>query len=400
MKLVGRIPVEPLDDERLTNIERRIVAGAADAAATLHPVRESRLHLVLGFAIAVVVVMGAGLVGWKARGGADPATVAATEPLKVQTDQERSTLDIGDARIESSPATAFTVTRPDNGVLIAMVRGKVELEVGKRGDRAPLTVRAGDTDVIVVGTRFSVDYGDGTGDVDVRVTEGVVMVVRQRKEVRVAAGEAWTTDQGLVALAELGARGPGATIGGPDRRGSGELEIDMGTAPDVLHDRVAKVPDARVPANGSNATTRPIVPPNVRPRSLEHPDDPKGDLKSVIRSQPVLAPLDVGTPDGTTAMAKYREIMLQKKGPDEAYAFYSMAYVQYLKLGRDSDALSTLDRFEQRAATSEYLVPALWLRVRIRCLKKIDDNCRLAAEAYQKRAGKSATWSVAERITQ
>ena len=32
MKLVGRIPVEPLDDERLTNIERRIVVGVVGDA--------------------------------------------------------------------------------------------------------------------------------------------------------------------------------------------------------------------------------------------------------------------------------------------------------------------------------------------------------------------------------
>lgn len=395
MKLVGRIPVEPLDDERLTNIERRIVAGASDAAAAMHPVRESRLHLVLGFAIAVVVVMGVGLVGWKARGGADPATVAATEPLKVRTDQERSTLDIGDARIESSPATAFTVTRPDGGVLIAMVRGKVELDVGKRGDRAPLTVRAGDTDVIVVGTRFSVDFGDGTGDVDVRVTEGVVKVVRHRKETRVAAGEAWTTDQGLVALAELGSRAA--------RRGSGELEIDMGTAPDVLHDRVAKVPDGRIPANGSNAGTGPrtttLRSENVRPPTLDSPGDPQLDLKTLIRRQTVAKALDVGTSDATTAIAKYREIVTTQKGDEASLALYSIAVVQHLKLARHSDALATLESYVRRFEGGKEYLPALWLRVRIMCLRNVDNYCRAAAHTYAQKAEGTIAGRIAERIT-
>ena len=49
MKLVGRIPVEPLDDERLTNLERRIVLGA-----TAQPVRASRRWV--GFAAAATAV--------------------------------------------------------------------------------------------------------------------------------------------------------------------------------------------------------------------------------------------------------------------------------------------------------------------------------------------------------
>jgi hypothetical protein len=399
MKLVGRIPVEPLDDERMTNIERRIVAGASDAAAA-RPIRESRLHLVLGFAIIAVVVMCAGLVGYRMRGGEPTPTLAVTAPLQVHTDVEHSTLDIGDAKIESSPSTAFTVTRPDGGVLVAMTRGKVELQVGKRGDRAPLVVRAGDTDVIVVGTRFSVDYGDGTGEVEVRVTEGVVKVAHHQKEVRVAAGSAWRTERGLVALADIGpgltklTPPPGATIGDPAHKSSGSVEIDMSNAPDVLHNRVAQVPDARLPTAGSNSETvrtmTPGRPENVRPRTLAHPNDPKGDIRKLIGAQPVLPALDVGEADASKAMKKYQTIMTNEKGKTEAYAFYSMAVVQALKLDRPDDALSTLDAFERRARAqkSEYLLPALWLRVRIRCLQKnIEDSCRQAAEAYERQLG-------------
>ena len=48
--------------------------------------------------------------------------------------------------------------------------------------------RAGETDVVVVGTRFSVDYGDGHGPVEVEVEEGAVRVVRGATAARVAAG--------------------------------------------------------------------------------------------------------------------------------------------------------------------------------------------------------------------
>ncbi|MEO8707023.1 MAG: FecR domain-containing protein, partial [Kofleriaceae bacterium] len=385
VKLVGRIPVEPLDDERLTNIERRIVAGAADAAVARAP-RESRLHFALGFAALAVVVLGAGVVGWKLH--TTDAPVVAEAPLRIDTDREhRSTIDIGDARITSSVATAFAVTRPDGGVLVVMTRGKVELEVGKRGDRAPLLVRAGDTDVVVVGTRFSVDYGDGKGDVEVRVTEGVVRVVRHQRELRVAAGQMWQTDRGLLALAEPAPQ-------------TDPIEIDMSTPPNVaLHDRVAKVPDARGSGAPSDRTITHPAAGSAVPRTLDNPNDPNVDLKALIRSQPVLPPMDVATPDPAGAIAKYQEIMIKQKGPDEAYAFYSMAAVQYLKLGRNQDALFMLDRFEKRAATSEYLVPALWLRVRIRCLQSIDDACRTAATAYLDRAQTGKSRDLAERIT-
>ncbi|MCW5804815.1 MAG: FecR domain-containing protein, partial [Deltaproteobacteria bacterium] len=161
------------------------------------------MHVVLGFAIAAVAVLIAGVIGWRLRGPGEARVAAAEAPLHIRSDRERATVDLGDATIASDPASAFTVTRPDGGVLVALARGRVELEVQKRGDRAPLVVRAGDTDVIVVGTHFSVDYGDGRGDVDVRVTEGVVRVVHKQKETRLAAGQAWTTRRGLVAIAEL-----------------------------------------------------------------------------------------------------------------------------------------------------------------------------------------------------
>jgi hypothetical protein len=426
VKLTGRIPVEPLDEERLTRIERRIVAGAAEAAAA--PARAPRSSPALAFAAAAVVALGAGVAGWKLRGA--PAPVVAAAPVEVRTDEQRTTLDIGDARIHGDPATAFTLTRPAGGVLVAMTRGKVALEVGKRGDRPPLVVRAGDTEVVVVGTQFSVDYGDGTGDVDVRVTEGVVRVVRREQETRVAAGQAWTSRRGLVAIGDAGpglagagarSRPPaqagdapaGATIADAGRRGSADIEIDMSKAPDVLRDRVAAVPDVRAPQPGAGASPQPgagASPPrgagsgsggggsSAEAAGRPHPLEPRGDLKALIRAQPVLPALDVGEPDAQKAMAAYRAIMTREKGPNEAHAFYSMAVIQALKLGRTGDALATLAAFRRRAPASEYFAAALWLEVRIRCLRGVDDECRQAAEVYLRHAPEGPARHVAEKI--
>src|SRR5690348_3232616 len=124
MKLAGRIPVEPLDDERMTNIERRVVAGAVDAAIRGHDLRAS--HRVVGGLVIAAAMVAAGLVGWALHAAPRAPAVAEPAPIRVDSDRERSVLDIGDAAIESGPATAFTVTRPGDGVLVEMARGKVE----------------------------------------------------------------------------------------------------------------------------------------------------------------------------------------------------------------------------------------------------------------------------------
>jgi hypothetical protein len=384
MKLVGRVPVEPLDDERLTNIERRIVAGAADAMAK-H--REPRFSLTFGFAAAtVVVVLGAGLIGWKLRGG-NSTEVADATPLHVHTEALASTLDIGDARITSDPSTTFDVTRPDGGVLIQMKRGKVALEVSKRGNRAPLVVRAGDTDVEVVGTQFSVDYGDGTGEVDVKVSEGVVKVKQKTGgEQRVAAGDEWKLDKSGEAKfipAELAANDKTTTIVVPP------IGKDIG-----LHDRVAQVPNARMPTAPTPGSNLPDpLPELLRPPVVDAPTKLKIDLRNAIKSQPVLPALDLNLP-AAQAVAEYRKLAAfgtQGAAPNVAQAseaFYSIAVVQHFTLGRNSDALTTLDAYFRRFRpnTKEYQ-PARWLQVRARCLPdgkalKIDDACRQAAYTY------------------
>ena len=391
MKLVGRmpnIPVEPLDDERMTNIERRIVAGAAEAAARSRGTKSFR-GFAVGVAAAVAVVI-AGIIGWNVRGVPSPA-VHTEVATTIRTDHERSTIDIGDARIASSPGTEFVVTRPDDGVLVAMTRGRVELEVGHRGDRAPLIVRAGDTDVIVVGTRFSVDFGDGTGEVDVVVTEGVVKVVRHRQEVRVAAGQAWKRDEGLVSLPANGAATARVAI---VDRAAGSRAAPIAIAPEVApHD--------------SNAKSRhdPIAKPKVitvaKPRPLDNPSDPEFELKTLIRRQPVLPAQDIGVADATRAIASYRDVVTDrtKMGAEASLALYSVAVVQHLKLARHDDALATLDAYLRRFKGGKEYRAALWLRVRITCLRAVDSPCRQAAYTYAQEAGDTPSGRVAERIT-
>ena len=422
MKLVGRVPVEQLDDERLTNIERRVVAGAADAAARPNLLRSPRRYL--GFAAAAMAAMAVGVIGWRL-GGTPANTAAITEtPIAISTDVTGGTLNIGDATIQSDPSTKFTITRPDGGVLVDLTRGKVELEVAKRANRPPLVVRAGDTDVIVVGTQFSVDYGDGTGEVDVRVTEGMVRVVRHHQEARVAAGSAWTTERGVIALAEAtpvraaatvamadfgsaGSAGSGATIGDVGTgSGSDHVEIEIGTGPDVLHDRVAQVPDQRSPttrSEGSDPVTKQTRDIAIRWKTpTATPTVPESPTTKQIKQLAVMQPLDVGE-DAAAAIGKYQELIRNKtSGVDESRAYYGIAFMQHFKLGRDADASRTIMIYEQRFAQGRVYperVPIAWLKVRIACSRQINDECRQAAAAYVRMAGDSPAGRVAEKIT-
>lgn len=379
-KLHGRIPIEPLDDERLTNIERRVVAGAAER---LQKPARSRRPFALIAAVGAAAV--AAVVGWTLHSpdAVTPVVPARESPLAIRTNATGSTIDIGDATIESGPDTAFVVTRPVGGVLVEMTRGKVSLSVGKRHERPPLIVRAGATDVVVVGTRFTVDYGDGSHDVDVRVTEGVVRVVADKLETRVSAGDHWHTDRGIiVATAE-----PVAPVTPPDVRVRARDHV--AAVPVAPH--VDVIPVVRHPV---------VVAPLPRPRNpLIAPNDPHRDLKADIISQPVEPAMDIGVKDVTEAMSRYRILVLGEKGDGAATALYSMAVTQHLKLGRDGDALRSIDAYVVAYPAGHEIQSALWLRIRILCRVAIDDQCRQAAVQYRRVAGDAPAVRVAERIT-
>jgi hypothetical protein len=287
-------------------------------------------------------------------------------------------------------------------VLVDLTRGKVELDVDKRGERDPLVVRAGDTDVIVVGTHFTVDCGATAcrdGEVDVRVTEGVVKVVRHgQPTVRVAAGTTWKTRRGLLALADARAADAVAAV---DAAPSTDIEIEVRDGPDVLEDRTAAVPGARAPTVLRDPV-KSTMPRADRPART--PADGAGagsaalDLRTAIRRQPFAPAADVGESDAEKAAAKLRQVGYGV-GDDAPRALYSLAVLQAERLGRTADALRTLDLFMTRFAHKAEHADAMWLRVRVLCLKAIDQRCRQAAYTYMREAPGTPAAAIAERIT-
>jgi len=383
VKLQGRIPVEPLDDDRLVRIERNIVAGAAERAELAH--RSPRR--LFAFSAAALAAVAAGVVGYALHPGAAPTTALTVSPpaalgaqtVAVSTDSQHSTLDIGDATITSDPATHFEVVRPDGGVTVELALGKVELSVKKRHDRPRFEVHAGDTHVVVVGTKFSVEY-DGKNHVDVRVTEGIVRVERASDVAKVAAGNEWTSTGGLIALATPPTPTDAITIDDP------KLRDHHATAPETQH--------IEPHGTGDGATTS---------VAAKHPVDPThamtyGDLKAAIRQVPVHVVIDAGTTDPQAAISFY----VGNVAHSDDYGvkrknLYSMAVVQHLKLGRDAEADHTLDSVVERRGGDEYAA-GVWLRLRIRCLAAIDDRCRQVARQYLDDAPNGPGASVAQRI--
>jgi hypothetical protein len=386
MSLRERIPVEPLDEQRLTNIERRLVARAGDIAQ--HPVRAPRRWgLALG---AFAAAAAAGVIGWTLHRAPAPTTLGDV-PLAVATDHERSTLDIGDATIASDPATQFAVTRPAGGVLVAMQHGKVELEVQKRGSRPPLVVRAGDTDVEVVGTHFSVAW-DGKGPVEVRVTEGKVRVKRLQQETLVAAGQAWRSTDGLVALRTI-EQAPGSVAASDD------IQIDTAGEPGD-RDHAPTAPEgsgthaaSSEPGSGSSHVA------SSGSGGGSKPGSPFGNVRKAIEKQPLEPALAV---DGNPLQAYSAIVTAQPPAAEASAAFYSMALLQY-EAKRDDDALRTLDGYFRRFSGGTYsgtphYQAALWLRLRILCLRSLDDRCRQAAYQYSKQVNSGPKAGIADQI--
>jgi hypothetical protein len=406
MKLSGRIPVESLDEERLVNIERRIVANAKIGPAEHAP----RRHL--AFAGGLLAVAAAAIVGWKLRGAG--GAIPDPEPpqsIAVATDAQRSTLALEGATIASEPGTTFDVTREAGKVVVKMTRGKLDLAVEHREHRL-LVVRAGDTDVEDVGTKFSVTW-DGAGDVDVRVREGAVKVKHAHQELLVAKDQEWRPGSGVVAITEVAAAS--ATAGSAeskpadDHAGSAAFEVAVKDPGPVLHDRHAAVPEPRphpVARASSEAPAPGLTEPVVvakQAAAIKAASDPYVDLKLAIRRQPLaFDPRIDGQGDATAEIARLKKIAYSPTtlGDEPSRALYSIAVLLHKPLKQDAEALRTLDVYRRRFGDrGKERAAALWLKVRITCGRAIDDECRKAAYGYQHDAPTGEAADVAVRIT-
>jgi hypothetical protein len=359
MKLVGKVPVEPLDEERLTNIERKLVVHVSEMSQ--QPVRAPRRMLVLaGFGAALAVAF---VVGWKLH--RDPVT---TPPAPQQYAMKSGALDLGDAQITGKD---FEVTRTAARTDIVMMKaGKLELHVEHKPGRL-FVVKAGDVEIEDVGTRFSVEY-DGK-NVDVRVTEGEVKVKHAGKEFAVTAGNAWDLDIGPITITQLDARQPAVVaqaqvpapvdVIGPAGSGSGNARRDIGSN-DV--------------GQGSG-----------KPRKAGGPDGKKTLEKWL--DEPLVASDEK---DPRKAVQAYlQQVTNMPEGEQKAELLQSIA-VMHLRAKNYEAARGAVQGVlhgrEAAGPWSEWKAykSARWLDVRAKCLLSrtrgptFDDACRIAAEKF------------------
>ncbi len=385
MTLRDRIPVEQLDDERLTNIERKLVVQVSEMAAP--PARAPRRLLAfVGVAFAVGAAAG---IGWKLHQPEAPApSPEVAQTFSIEAKGERQSVELGDATIASAPDTRVAVSHTSHETIITMTRGTLDLSVVHRADRR-FVIRAGDTEIEDVGTVFSVSY-DGASHVGVRVTEGEVAVTRQRMREQITAGHEWSSDGGVVAIAEAKPAAPAPVAP---------------VAPDVtLRDHVATAPSAPAPHPRPRpahvADEQPVLGEPVTHAPVQ--TDPYVDLQQAIRKLPIeFDPRVDGKTDAAAQIAQLKKQAYAPPplGPEASHALYTIAVLLHRPLGQDAEALRTLDMYRRRFAGGRERNAALWLRVRIVCGHAIDDECRKAAYTYQHEVPSGPAADVAIRIT-
>jgi len=376
--LRDRIPVEQLDDERLTNIERRLVVGVSELAMKPAPRSFSALWL---RGAGVLAIAAAAVIGWKLH------AVPATEPAPPPAAQHFAVADGSKISVDGATlagTASYDVTRDPQRVLVEMQRGRLELAV-VHDPRRTLVIRAADTEIEDVGTKFRVDF-DGANDVQVRVTEGEVKVTRHAQVVRVAAGSGWTTDRGLLALAELD----------PVVVAQVDPPAPVAVPATTMRPHTAEVPVVRAQPHHVEA-----APVTHREIAAPQPADPFVDLRVAIRSIPIeRAPNIDGHSDAANEIAKLKKLAYSTTvGPEASQALYQIAVLLYRPLGQDAEALRTLDWYFRRFAGGKEMHAAMWLRVRIACEHTLDEACRRAAYSYQHDVPSGPASEVAVRIT-
>ena len=390
MNLVGKVPVEPLDDERLTNIERRLVVSVSELREQRAPAPR-RLVAIAGVTFAVAA---AALVGYQLH-RAPVIAPPAPQPLAMRA----GALDLGDAQIAG---TDFTVQRGAHRVDIVMQPGRLDLQVEHDPGRL-YVVRAGGVEIEDVGTRFSVDY-DGT-HVDVRVSEGAVKVRHAGKAVEIAASEAWGLDIGPVTIAQLDERraaAAGAALPGPD-----ELVAIAAAPADPGGHHTAASSDGAGPTRstssagiprGPGSATTPRDAPTGTPRAAATRGKPgTSDPRKALAEAGLTPPIDVGTTDPRQAILEYsKRASAMAEGQDTTRLLYSMAVIQH-RANDDRGALRTLVGVTRRVGSNAY-GDGLWLEVRIRCLHDFDHDCRRAAERYRNELPSGIRTGIADAV--
>ncbi|MDB4963748.1 MAG: anti-FecI sigma factor, FecR [Myxococcales bacterium] len=202
---LGPPPVEPMSDVAWARVERKLWSRIDSDAADAPPLASRRRWLWIAIpavaaAAAVALLLGTGVLGTH-----EPAPVISAaetiESSRVVAGDAPSSISFGDAHIALAAQSALVMSREAGSPSVLLERGAATFAVAPRAGRPPFIVRAGDTVVRVVGTRFEVARTEER--ITVRVEHGLVDVQFRGTTRRVGAHQSWTSDHPeTVALAE------------------------------------------------------------------------------------------------------------------------------------------------------------------------------------------------------
>lgn len=386
--LRDHVPVEPLETELVDRIERRVLIAYEGVEGA--PARPGWLAAARWLMPAVAVAGVALAIALNLRGAAAPERPPmAGDVVELRHADGTSTYELDGAVIRLGDGTDARVRRDQRGVIVELDVGRVDCEVEPRPARAPFLVRAGQVEVVVVGTAFGVER-DAGGAVRVDVTRGVVRVRDGTAERELLAGQRWS--DGQVETASVGRIVPRTADPGPDPRAAAVAPQASSAVPD------APVLAARSPVRPPDATARRAAAGAAEDEvALPRPSSP-GTAFADLRDAELAAILALEASDPLEAARRYRAYSRTHDGTPAARALYSETYVRYYRLGDRPGALRAMQLYERRFPTDSRSESALWLRVTILCDGELDRACRASAHTYVRQFPTGAWADAANRI--
>ena len=192
-------PVDNLSDVAWARVERGVFARL-DGAGTVTGAIATRdigrgstpRRTWMWVAVPLAAAAACALVLFATRGHGSSGAVAASEPARVVSGASPSAVSFGDAHITLDADSAIEMVRDGAQPTALLEHGAAWFSVAPRGDRPAFEVRAGDTIVHVVGTRFRVAREGERANVT--VDHGSVEVRFRGRAVRVTDGHSWSSD--------------------------------------------------------------------------------------------------------------------------------------------------------------------------------------------------------------
>ena len=266
---LGPPPVEPMSDVSWARVERGLWSRIDSGATDVVPEAPRRRWLWIAVPTLAVAAVAAILVGTGMFSSHEDAPAIAwddpSEPSRVVAGLAPTAVSFGDAHIDLSAQSAIVMSREGGSPSVLLERGVASFAVAPRADRPPFVVRAGDTVVRVVGTRFVVSRSNEL--ITVAVEHGLVDVQFRGTTKRVGAGETWSSEAPQK-VALHSASGAPDTL---DDTTTNTMTPDTGTnapnttLPDTTPDTATNGPDTATPETGATtpdtgATTRTVTP--------------------------------------------------------------------------------------------------------------------------------------------